>query len=247
MGLISLLRKSNPQRSFKQTISEIIGYTPKKIYLFERVFTHRSLEKVGNDGRKINYERLEFLGDAVLGTIIGNYLFTKMPDADEGTLTQMRSKIVRREFLNHVGKSLNLYPLLQSRTEKNHYGDDVHGNIFEALVGAVFVDGGFLKCRSFVETKIIEPYIDLDDLMGRVVSYKGTMVNWFQKQKITYEYEVFEDSGANKLMFKAKLFVDKTLVASARASNKKKAAEKVSKRAYFKFSNQMQEKKQNQL
>ena len=247
MGLISLLRKSNPQRSFKQTISEIIGYTPKKIYLFERVFTHRSLEKVDDDGRKINYERLEFLGDAVLGTIIGNYLFTKMPDADEGTLTQMRSKIVRREFLNRVGKSLDLYPLLQSRTEKNHYGDDIHGNIFEALVGAVFVDGGFLKCRSFVETKIIEPYIDLDDLKGRVVSYKGTLVNWFQKQKMTYEYDVFEDSGANKLMFKAKLFVDKTLVASARASNKKKAAEKVSKRAYFKFANQMQEKKQNQL
>ena len=247
MGLISLLRKSNPQRSFKQTISEIIGYTPKKIYLFERVFTHRSLEKVDDDGRKINYERLEFLGDAVLGTIIGDYLFTKMPDADEGTLTQMRSKIVRREFLNRVGKSLDLYPLLQSRTEKNHYGDDIHGNIFEALVGAVFVDGGFLKCRSFVETKIIEPYIDLDDLKGRVVSYKGTLVNWFQKQKMTYEYDVFEDSGANKLMFKAKLFVDKTLVASARASNKKKAAEKVSKRAYFKFADQMQEKKHNQL
>ena len=247
MGLISLLRKSNPQRSFKQTISEIIGYTPKKIYLFERVFTHRSLEKVDDDGRKINYERLEFLGDAVLGTIIGNYLFTKMPDADEGTLTQMRSKIVRREFLNRVGKSLDLYPLLQSRTEKNHYGDDIHGNIFEALVGAVFVDGGFLKCRSFVETKIIEPYIDLDDLKGRVVSYKGTLVNWFQKQKMTYEYEVFEDSGANKLMFKAKLFVDNKLVASARASNKKRATEKVSKRAYFKFANQMQEKKQNQL
>ena len=82
MGLISLLRKSKPQRSFKQTISEIIGYTPKKIYLFKRVFTHRSLEKVDDDGRKINYERLEFLGDAVLGTIIGNYLFTKMPNAD---------------------------------------------------------------------------------------------------------------------------------------------------------------------
>ncbi|MEC8090308.1 MAG: ribonuclease III domain-containing protein [Bacteroidota bacterium] len=247
MGLISLLKKSKPQRSFKKTISDIIGYTPKKIYLFERVFTHRSLEKVDDDGRKINYERLEFLGDAVLGTIIGNYLFSKMPDADEGTLTQMRSKIVRREFLNHVGKSLNLYPLLQSRTEKNHYGDDVHGNIFEALVGAVFVDGGFLKCRSFVETKIIEPYIDLDDLKSRVISYKGTLVNWFQKQKMTYEYDVFEDSGANKLMFKAKLFVNKTLVASAHASNKKKAAEKVSKRAYFKFANQMQEKKQNQL
>ena len=247
MGLISLLRKSNPQRSFKQTISEVIGYTPKKIYLFERVFTHRSLEKVDDDGRKINYERLEFLGDAVLGTIIGNYLFTKMPDADEGTLTQMRSKIVRREFLNHVGKSLNLYPLLQSRTEKNQYNDNVHGNIFEALVGAVFVDGGFLKCRSFVSTKVIHPYVDLDDLKSRVISYKGTLVNWFQKQKMSYKYDVFEDSGTNKLMFKAKLFVGNTLVASARESNKKRAAEKVSKRAYFKFADQMQEKNPDQL
>ena len=190
---------------------------------------------------------MEFLGDAALGTIIANYLFTKMPDVNEGTLTEMRSKIVRREFLNSVGKSLNLYPLLRSRIGKNHYSDNIHGNIFEALVGAVFVDGGFLKCRSFVETKVIHPYVDLDDLKSRVISYKGTLVNWFQKQKMTYEYEVFEDSGANKLMFKAKLFVDKKLVASARASNKKKAAEKVSKRAYFKFADQMQEKNPNQL
>ncbi len=247
MGLISLVRKSKSQRSFKKTISKIIGYSPKNICLFERVFTHRSLEKVDDDGKKINYERLEFLGDAVLGTIIGNYLFKKMPDADEGTLTQMRSKIVRREFLNSVGKSLDLYPLLQSRAEKNHYGDDIHGNIFEALVGAVFVDGGFFKCCSFVETKIIQPYIDLDDLKGLVVSYKGTLVNWFQKQKKTYEYDVFEDSGANKLMFKAKLFVDNMLIASARASNKKKAAEKVSKRAYFKFADQIQEKNTSQV
>ena len=149
MGLISLLGKSKPNHSFKQTIAEIIGYSPKNIVLFERVFTHRSLEKVGEDGRKINYERLEFLGDAVLGTIIGNYLFSQMPDADEGDLTQMRSKIVRREFLNHIGKSLRLYPLLQSKVDKDRYGDDVHGNIFEALVGAVFVDVGFLNCRLF--------------------------------------------------------------------------------------------------
>ena len=93
----------------------------------------------------------------------------------------------------------------------------------------------------------MKEFFDLDDLKSRVISYKGTLVNWFQMQKMTYEYEVFEDSGANKLMFKAKLFVDKKLVASARASNKKKATEKVSKRAYFKFADQMQEKNPNQL
>ena len=245
MGLISLLGKSKPNHSFKQTIAEIIGYSPKNIVLFERVFTHRSLEKVGEDGRKINYERLEFLGDAVLGTIIGNYLFSQMPDADEGDLTQMRSKIVRREFLNHIGKSLRLYPLLQSKVDKDRCGDDVHGNIFEALVGAVFVDVGFSKCQSFVKRKVIEPYVDLTAFEDKVISYKGVLVNWFQQQKMTYRFDVFEDSGANKsLVFKAKLFVNDHLVASARGSNKKKAAEKVSKRAYFKFADRIRYQKQ---
>lgn len=245
MGLISLLGKSKPNHSFKQTIKDIIGYSPKNIVLFERVFTHRSLEKVGEDGRKISYERLEFLGDAVLGTIIGNYLFSQMPDADEGDLTQMRSKIVRREFLNHIGKSLGLYPLLQSKVDKDRYGDDVHGNIFEALVGAVFVDVGFSKCQSFVKTKVIEPYVDLAAFEDRVISYKGVLVNWFQQQKMTYRFDVFEDSGANKsLVFKAKLFVNNDLLASARAPNKKKAAEKVSKRAYFKFADRIRQQKQ---
>ena len=245
MGLISLLGKSKPNHSFKQTVADIIGYSPKNIVLFERVFTHRSLEKVDKDGQKISYERLEFLGDAVLGAIIGNYLFSQMPNADEGDLTQMRSKIVRREFLNHIGKSLKLYPLLQSKVDKDRYGDDIHGNIFEALVGAVFVDVGFSKCQSFVETKVIEPYVDLAAFEDRVISYKGVLVNWFQQQKMTYRFDVFEDSGANKsLVFKAKLFVKNDLVASARASNKKKAAEKVSKRAYFKFADQILEEKQ---
>ena len=245
MGLISLLGKSKPSHSFKKTISNIIGYSPKNLVLFERVFTHRSLEKVGEDGRKINYERLEFLGDAVLGTIIGNYLFNQMPHADEGDLTQMRSKIVRREFLNHVGKSLSLYPLLQSKVDKNRYGDDIHGNIFEALVGAVFVDAGFSKCHSFVETKVIKPYVDLAAFEDRVVSYKSELVNWFQRQKMTYQFDVFEDSGANKaLEFKAKLYIDGEVVASARASSKKKAAEKVSKRAYFKFADRIDQQKQ---
>jgi ribonuclease-3 len=245
MGLISLLGKSKPNLSFKQTIADIIGYSPKNILLFERVFTHRSLEKVGEDGRKINYERLEFLGDAVLGTIIGNYLFSQMPDANEGGLTQMRSKIVRREFLNHIGKSLRLYLLLQSKVDKDRYGDDVHGNIFEALVGAVFVDVGFSKCQSFVERKVIEPYVDLTAFEDRVISYKGVLVNWFQQQKMTYHFDVFEDSGANKsLVFKARLYVNNDLVSSARGLNKKKAAEKVSKRAYFKFADRIRHHKQ---
>ena len=134
---------------------------------------------------------------------------------------------------------------MQLKVDKDRYADDIHGNIFEALVGAVFVDVGFSKCQSFVKTKVIEPYVDLAAFEDRVISYKGVLVNWFQQQKMTYRFDVFEDSGANKsLVFKAKLFVNNDLVASARASNKKKAAEKVSKRAYFKFADRIRQQKQ---
>jgi ribonuclease-3 len=109
----------------------------------------------------------------------------------------------------------------------------------------VFVDVGFSKCQSFVKTKVIKPYVDLATFEDRVISYKGVLVNWFQQQKMIYRFHVFEDSGANKsLVFKAKLFVNNDLVASARASNKKKAAEKVSKRAYFKFADRIRQQKQ---
>jgi ribonuclease-3 len=242
--LISFLKKPSPKHSFKHTISEIVDYLPTKIYLFERVFTHRSLEEVDEKGQKINYERLEFLGDAVLGAIIGNYLYNSLPSADEGELTQMRSKIVRREFLNRVGKSLGLYPLLKSRVEKSRYGNDIHGNLLEALVGAIFVDAGFEQCLFFVKNKVIDPYVDLETLGDKIVSHKGLLVNWFQKQKMTYSFDVFEDPGADlTLAFKAKLLVNNQLVATARDSNKKKATEKVSKRAYFKFKESIQHNK----
>lgn len=226
--------------SFHISIRDIIGYNPKNIALFERVFTHRSMEKVDNLGNKINYERLEFLGDAVLGALIGAYLYKTLPGADEGALTQMRSKIVRREFLNHVGKSLSLYPLLSSKVEKERYGEDIHGNLLEALVGAVFVDAGFRRCSLFVSKKVIAPYVDLEKLKGKVLSHKSLLVNWFQQQKKDFLFDVFEDSGAQSApQYKARLSVDGKVIASARGVSKKKAMEKVSQRAFFKLKDKM--------
>ena len=223
------------------SIRDITGYTPKNIALFERVFTHRSMEKVDGLGNKINYERLEFLGDALLGALIGAHLYKTLPDADEGALTQMRSKIVRRAFLNHIGKSLCLYPLLQSKVEKERYGDDIHGNLLEALVGAVYVDAGFRRCSLFVTKKVITPYVDVAQLEGKILSHKSLLVNWFQQQKIDFVFDVFEDSGAQTTPhYKAKLSLNGKVVATARGASKKKAMEKVSQRAYFKLKDKME-------
>ena len=229
--------------SFYGSIRNITGYAPKNVTLFERVFTHRSMEKVDDQGNKINYERLEFLGDAVLGALIGAYLYKTLPDADEGALTQMRSKIVRRDFLNHVGKSLGLYPLLSSKVEKERYGEDIHGNLLEALVGAVFVDAGFRRCSLFVSRKVIEPYVDVAQLEGKVLSHKSLLVNWFQQQKKDFLFDVFEDSGAQSApQYKARLSLEGTVIASARGASKKKAMEKVSQRAFFKLKDKMNKK-----
>src|SRR5690606_21366289 len=132
-----------------------IGYKPKDIILSETAFTHRSLNKISLNGDAINYERLEFLGDAILGSVIAAYLYNNAPKGDEGYLTQMRSKIVSRSHLNNVGKRLNLVHFLKTKATISQFGDNIYGNLVEALIGAIYVDKGFTTCEEFIYTNIL--------------------------------------------------------------------------------------------
>lgn len=232
--------RSSRQEPLFAIVKNITGVCPKDLSLYTRAFTHTSMEETDADGKKVNYERLEFLGDAVLNTIIAAYLFKKLPQNNEGSLTLMRSKIVRRDFLNQIGEGLGLIHHLASNVPQKKYGPDVHGNLFEALVGAVYLDRGYDACSTFVYSCVITPHVNLNKLRHQVLSYKGLIVDWFQKRRLTFRYEVMDDSGAEKATYyKAKLWVDNKVIASARATNKKKAVEKVSKRAYFHFQHQI--------
>ena len=232
-------RSSKHDPLFK-VVHSITGLPPKNLALYKRVFTHTSMEKVDASGKKVNYERLEFLGDAVLNTIVAEYLFNELPDNNEGALTLMRSKIVRRSFLNEVGAGLGLIDHLSSNVPEEKYGSDVHGNLFEALVGAVYIDVGFKLCSSFIHRCMIVPSVDLEKLQDKVLSHKSLLVDWFQKKHLDYRFDVAEDNGAEKVnYYKATLWVDGGVVATARATNKKKAVEKVSKIGYFHFQNQI--------
>jgi ribonuclease-3 len=187
-------------------------------------------------GNAINYERLEFVGDAMLSAVIASYLFSEVPQGDEGYLTKMRSKVVSREHLNELGKELNLIDLVESKIPKNNFGSNIHGNLFEALVGAIYLDRGYKYCEKFVYSKIIKPHVDIETLEGKVISYKSLLIEWCQKEKKTFEYEVYEDTGNDELKhFSVKLSIDKKVIAKARATSKKKAEEKASKRAFFVF------------
>ncbi len=227
-------RTSNEDGNFFVKVSKIIGYRPIHISHFEEAFTHRSSNKKDSKGNTVSYERLEFLGDAMLSSIIAEYLFNKVPHGNEGYLTKMRSKIVSREHLNELGKDLGLLELVNSKMSKVNFGDNIHGNVFEALVGAIFLDKGYKGTEKFIYDNVIGPYVDIERLEGKVISYKSLLIEWCQKEKKVFKYLVYDDTGNDNIKhFAVKLRIDDKVIAKGRATSKKKAEEKASKRAFF--------------
>jgi ribonuclease III len=228
---------------FFSKIEKILGFKPSNINHYKRAFTHRSMNKIDDSGNPLNYERLEFLGDAMLGSVIAAHLFNKVPTGDEGYLTKMRSKIVSREHLNELGKDLNMIQFVESKVSMQNFGENIHGNIFEAFVGAIYLDRGFNYCEKFIHKKVIKPYVDIDRLEGKVISYKSLLIEWCQKEKRQFHYDIYDDNDAGNLKyFAVKLSIDDKVVAKARATSKKKAEEIASKRAYFVFQSKIDNK-----
>jgi ribonuclease-3 len=221
---------------FFDAIHQILSFPPSSLENYKKAFTHRSSNKLDTIGNAVNYERLEFLGDAMISAVIAAYLFEKTPAGDEGYLTKMRSKIVSREHLNELGKDLNLIQFVESKVPVQHFGENIHGNIFESLVGAIYIDKGYEFCEKFIQKRVIIPYVDIARLEGKVISYKSLIIEWCQKEKKHFHYDVFDDTGIDgQRLFGVKLSIDDRIISKARSTSKKKAEEKASQRAYFAF------------
>ena len=221
-------------------LKKLLNFSPRKINKYKKAFTHRSVQMTDKKGNPINYERLEFLGDSILGSVIAAYLYKKVPSGSEGYLTQMRSKIVSREHLNELGKDLNLIRFVKSNIDQSNVGDNIHGNIFEALIGAIYLDKGYDFCQKFIHQNVIVPYVDIEKLEGKITSYKGLIIEWCQKQKKKYAFDTYEDSGNETTKhFSVKISIDGEQIAKGRATSKKKAEEQASKRVYFAFQNEI--------
>lgn len=226
--------QSSSDKILETELKKILGYKPKNLFYYKKAFIHSSVKEFDNSGNPLNYERLEFLGDAMLNAVIAAYLFKKVPKADEGYLTQMRSKIVSRQHLNELGFDLNLIRFVKSHVSIEKFGDNIHGNIFESLLGAIFLDRDYECVEKFIHNSVIIPYVDIPKLEGKVSSYKSLMLEWCQKQKKEFRFETYEDSGNDKVkQFSVKLLIDAVQVSKGRATSKKKAEEMASKRAFY--------------
>lgn len=221
------------EKAFQKQIEILIGYKPISIEIFHECFTHTSL----NSDDK-NFERLEFLGDSIISTVVSDFLFHKAPNKDEGYLTQMRSKMVNRSALNLLGKKLNLSTYLNKRKNTN-LGKNIEGNLYESLVGAIYVDKGFIFSKKFIERTLINTD-DLINLENKITSYKSYILEWAQKNKFNITFETSqEDNAENILIFDSVIKLNDQIISKGRASSKKSAEEIASKRAYYKLNNKI--------
>lgn len=170
----------------------ILGFFPHNIQLYEQALLHKSSTVRSDQGRLLNNERLEFLGDAILDAIIGDIVYKHFEGKREGFLTNTRSKIVQRETLNKLAVNIGLDKLIKYSTRSSSHNSYMYGNAFEAFIGAIYLDRGYECCKQFLENKIILPYIDLDKLSRKEVNFKSKLIEWSQKNKMKVSFELIE-------------------------------------------------------
>lgn len=220
---------------FVRELAKILGFIPKSLFLYKRAFTHKSQsskEKTDKRYYPANNERLEFLGDAILDSITAEYLFRKYPTQDEGFLTQMRSKMVNRKALNKIAAHMELDIFLR-QLGANRISQTMMGNTFEAFVGAVYLDVGYERTKSFIINKMLRQYIDVHHLETVNTNYKSQLFENCQKNQKTISYDVLEHfrTKSNRERFKIAVIVDGKTLATAEDYSKKSAEQKASEKA----------------
>ena len=225
------LSKFSRKDKFSKNIKSIVGFYPGDVFLFKTSLVHKSAVHDSSTGFKESNERLEFLGDAILGSIVAKYLFDKFPGKDEGFLTKMRSKIVSRQSLNALAIKIGLNNLIIARLDKNSKTESIYGNAFEALIGAVYLDKGLEECETFLLKKVIEPYISLDKLENEETNFKSRIIEWAQKEKQDLAFEIIQEYGDGRgKEFEAVIILDGKQTTTGREKSKKGAEQKAAEK-----------------
>ena len=218
-----------PSQPLALQLEQLLGFRPAHIAYYQLAFAHRSQ----GDTVKENNERLEYLGDAILGAIVAEYLFKKYPMEAEGFMTEMRSRMVRRESLNAVAMKMGLNKLVQFNTaDRSLSRSHIFGNALEALVGAVYLDQGYAKTRRFILRQVVKAYMDIDLLEATDTNYKNQLLSWAQRQGKQILYEtVSEKMEGQRKIFTIAVVADGQQLVQGTGYTKKEASQHASKKA----------------
>jgi ribonuclease III len=223
-----------PKREFNSRLKKILGFKPGNLKLYEVAFIHRSATFTMPDGNKANNERLEYLGDAVLDAILSDYLFERFPDATEGFMTKIRSRIVNREILNQLAISMGIQEILISNINSFQPTKNLYGDALEALIGSVFIDKGFKKTKKFFIRNVLNKYLDLEVIVNTDTDYKSLVFEWVQKRKssLIFTYNEEYDFNLKKSVFSTTLLIDKQEMGEGHGNSKKEAEQEAASQAW---------------
>ncbi len=220
-------------KQLAKRIKNVTGITPARMHLYKLAFLHKSMNNEVH--YKGNNERLEYLGDAILSTIVADYLYTKYPGKDEGFMTKMRSKIVKRKTLNSIADRMGL-DLILTDFSMGRMSSTMLGNALEALIGAIYLESGFEKTKSYVIKNIIRKYLDIHKLEDKDDNFKSRLLEWCQKNNKTVDYKMIEKFKFDKRdRFRIAVMIDGEDMGQAEDFNKKAAEQTASHNAIQKL------------
>lgn len=216
---------SSSRKEFYLSLKNLLGFYPQNLKLYDLAFIHKSASTIDSQGNFVNNERLEYLGDAILGAIIADFLYNRFPQEDEGFLTKTRSKLVNRSFLTKLTTDMGLHVLINSNTTKNSDKSHIYGDALEALIGAIYLDKDYQTAKYFVTKKILSQFVNLNEIEQNDSNFKSQLIEWSQKSKKELEFETTEEfSDKNKQpKFIAVVKIDNKKVGHGTGTSKKEA------------------------
>ncbi len=232
--IIEFFMGDEREQKLRKAIENIIGEKPSNAALYRLAFMHSSVSKeTVAKGYKESNERLEFLGDSVLGMITAEFLFKKFPFKDEGFLTEIRSRIVSRESLNVVARKLGLEQLIEYDGNRKTVltRTSMYGDALEALIGAIYIDKGFRFTKTFITKKILTQYFDIDAVVNNNPNFKSLIIEWAQKEGKQLRFEISEQGTMHNKEFSAQIFVNDAAFSLGQGYSKKKAEQTAAMKA----------------
>ncbi|NQU84463.1 MAG: ribonuclease III [Mariniphaga sp.] len=216
---------SSPRKEFYLFLKNLIGFYPGNLRIYDIAFIHRSASITDSQGNLVNNERLEYLGDAILGAVIADFLYNRFPQEDEGFLTKMRSKLVNRDFLTKLTFEMGLNIFIDSNTKSMLDKSHIYGDVLEALIGAIYLDKDYISAKFFITKRILSKYVNLNEIEQVDKNFKSQLIEWSQKNKREVKFETIEEPAENnkKPSFVSIVEVDGKEVGKGFGSTKKEA------------------------
>lgn len=232
-------RENSEDKKFRKQLQEILGFNPSNLSYYKLAVQHGSLKK-SKKGKRDNNERMEFLGDSVIGLIASLLVYRKYPHAPEGVLTILRSTLVSRKSLNHIAEDMGIKRIVRYRDMSISETKDISGNSLEALVAAVYFDKGYKKCEKFV-IDLFAKYFDLDNIIKQHTDYKSALVQCSQKEKFELLVDTFEsmEDRDKQYHFVSEICINGKFVAVGKGWTKKDAEQLAAKSALQKLGKEL--------